>query len=138
MVRVTLDINLQDPTKARYGSGGFYYLALEDPVPAGLVPINPDLKTEGVQKKKSDGDEDSDHEYGSGRQFTPDYSEFRDDGIRVFKNQAYSGSFKYAYLARAVAEGDFWMRGSRISLMYDPDVFGRTTGKMVKVLPLEK
>ena len=73
VVRVTLDINLQDPTKARYGSGGFYYLALEDPVPAGLVPINPDLKTEGVQKKKSDGDEDSDYEYGSSGRFTPDY-----------------------------------------------------------------
>jgi uncharacterized protein YfaS (alpha-2-macroglobulin family) len=113
-------------------------LALEDPVPAGLVPINPDLKTEGVGKKKSDTDGDSDDDYGSGGQFTSDHSEFRDDGVRVFKNRAWAGSFTYRYLARAVAEGDFWMRGSRISLMYDPDVFGRTTGKVVKVLPLEK
>jgi len=33
---------------------------------------------------------------------------------------------------------EFRMRGSRISLMYDPDVFGRTAGEVVKILPLEK
>ncbi|MBI4961782.1 MAG: hypothetical protein HY913_00760 [Desulfomonile tiedjei] len=76
---------------------------------------------------------------GAGRpRFSPDFSEFRDDGVRVFKDRAWSGTFQYSYLARAVAEGDFWMRGSRVSLMYDPDVFGRTSGEMVKILPLEK
>jgi len=32
----------------------------------------------------------------------------------------------------------FRMRGSKISLMYDPDVFGRTPGMKVRILSLEK
>jgi len=139
VLRVTLDVGLYDPTTTKYYHEGFQYLALEDPVPAGIVPINPALKTEGVRRKKADTDEDSDDDSrASGNSFTPEYSEFRDDGVRVFKDEAGSGRFQYSYLARAVAEGDFWMRGSRISLMYDPDVFGRTPGQTVKILPLEK
>jgi hypothetical protein len=139
IVRVTLDVSLYDPTTTRYYQDGFEYLALEDPVPAGLVPINAALKTEGVSKEEASTDSDSDGDSGySSQDFAPDFSEFRDDGVRVFKNQAWSGTFQYSYLARAVAEGDFWMRGSRIALMYDPDVFGRTAGEMVKILPVEK
>ncbi len=53
IVRVTLDVGLYDPTKTRYYQDGFHYLALEDPVPAGLVPINAALKTEGVAKERT-------------------------------------------------------------------------------------
>jgi alpha-2-macroglobulin len=139
IVRVTLDVSLYDPTTTRYYQDGFEYLALEDPVPAGLVPINAALKTEGVGREEAgtDSDSESDSSY-NGADFAPDFSEFRDDGVRVFKNEARSGTFHYSYLARAVAEGDFWMRGSRIALMYDPDVFGRTPGQIVKILPVEK
>jgi uncharacterized protein YfaS (alpha-2-macroglobulin family) len=142
VVRVKLEVGLSDPTETRYYQGGFQYLALEDPVPAGLVPINPELKTEGVSKEEADRNSDSDSgpRYYSGyvSAFTPSFSEFRDDGVRVFKNMAWSGRYYYSYLARAVSEGDFWMRGSRISLMYDPDVFGRTPGQPMKILPVEK
>jgi hypothetical protein len=37
--------------------------------------------------------------------------------------------------AHALGDG---LRGSRIALMYDSDVFGRTAGQVVKILPLEK
>jgi alpha-2-macroglobulin len=139
VVRVTLDVGLQDPTKSRYSHEGFRYLALEDPVPAGLVPINAALKTEGVAQEKTETDSDSDYDSGRSRNdLDPEFSEFRDDGIRVFKNSASAGTYHYSYLARAVSEGEFWMRGSRISLMYDPDVFGRTAGQVVRILPLGK
>ncbi|MBM3300727.1 MAG: hypothetical protein FJY85_12330 [Deltaproteobacteria bacterium] len=138
VVRVSLDINLYDPTNTRYYRDGFHYLALEDPVPAGLVPINPALKTEGASNEKDQTETGSDENHAySGTDFKPDFFEFRDDGVRVFLNRAWSGTYHYSYLARAVAEGDFWMRGSRVSLMYDPDVFGRTAGLMVRILPLE-
>jgi hypothetical protein len=101
-----------------------------DPVPAGIVPINSELKSEGVEEKKPK------QSYSEGfSNFTPAYFEFRDDGVRVFKNRAWGGRYRYTYLARAVAEGDFWMRASRISLMYNPEVFGRTKGTRVKILP---
>ncbi len=136
VVRITLEIDLRDPSKkSQSHSGDLEYLALEDPVPAGMVPINSELKTEGAEDgapKRMDfrGDWTED--------FTPSYFEFRDDGVRVFKNNAWMGRYKYSYLARAVADGDFWMRGSRISLMYHPEVFGKTAGKKMTILPFTK
>jgi len=130
VIRMTLEIGLIDPDKSRQRDL-FEYLALEDPVPAGIVPINSELKTEGAQEE-----DPSARTFGSDMDdFTPTYFEFRDDGVRVFKNSAWSGSFRYSYLARAVAEGEFWMIGSRISLMYDPDCYGRTEGRKVRILP---
>jgi uncharacterized protein YfaS (alpha-2-macroglobulin family) len=133
VVRVILNISIEDSLR-KPKSKLFEYLALEDPVPAGIVPINPEFKTEGVEKEPEQ-QESFDYD---GTQFRPDYSEFRDDGVRLFKDRAWSRTFKYSYLARAVAEGDFWMRGSRISLMYDPEYFGKTLGQRVKILPAVK
>lgn len=134
VVRVTLEIGLRDPSK-RYSGRVFDYLALVDPVPAGMVPINSELKTEGVTAEEAGTTQGSGYRYGL---FTPNYFEFRDDGVRVFKDRAWEGTYKYTYLARAVAEGDFWMRSSRISLMYDPDYFGRTEASKVTILPVGK
>lgn len=135
VVRVTLEMDLHDPSKKR-DYGNIEYLALVDPVPAGMVPINSELKTEGVEnggeKKRDYYSEDWVED------FTPSYFEFRDDGVRVFKNSAWTTRYKYSYLARAVAEGEFWMRGSRISLMYEPEKFGKTEGKKVTILPFVK
>jgi hypothetical protein len=105
-------------------------------VPAGIVPINSELKTEGVEEEKASRDRGYSGDGYSN--FTPNYFEFRDDAVRVFKNYAWTGRFKYSYLARAVAEGDFWMPGSGISLMYDPDTFGKTLGGRVRILSGEK
>jgi hypothetical protein len=135
VVRVTLEISLAHREKAkRYDR--FDYLALEDPAPAGIVPINSELKTEGMEEEKTS--RESSYRGDGYSDFTPSYFEFRDDGVRVFKNYAWPGNFKYSYLARAVAEGDFWMPGSRISLMYDPDTFGKTLGGRVQILSGEK
>ncbi len=129
-VRVTLEMELPG-RGSQYRSRRYEYIALVDPVPAGLVPVSAALATEGAaaEEKKRSGD---------WNRFRPDYSEFRDDGVRIFKDRTWSGSYHYSYLARAAMEGDFWMRGSRISLMYNPDVFGKTNGKRVKILPAAK
>ena len=135
VLRVTLEIGILSRAKQKY-DGRFEYLALEDPVPAGLVPINSELATEGAEKSRGTSGQ------GTWREgffdFSPTYLEFRDDGVRVFKNQAWTGEYRYSYLARAVAEGEFWMRGSRISLMYNPERFGKTEGRKVTVLPAQK
>lgn len=129
VVRVTLDIGLWDPDKARLRDS-YRYVALEDPVPAGIVAINPDLKTEG-----STGDENTSSFSAEGNQFYPNHTELRDSVVRAFKDEAWSGLYRYSYLARAVTEGEFWMKASRVSLMYDPDLYGRTVGSMVEILP---
>ncbi|MDQ1238546.1 MAG: alpha-2-macroglobulin [Thermodesulfobacteriota bacterium] len=129
VLRITLEIGLFDPDKTRQ-QDSYQYLALEDRVPAGIVPMNADLKTEGVTEEQS-----SSSFSAEGNQFFPNYTEFRDNGVRVFKDTAWNGLYRYSYLARAVMEGEFWMVGSRISLMYDPELYGRTQGSVVKILP---
>ena len=101
-------------------------------MPAGLVPVNSELATEGAGESRRTTEPSWREGFSD---FTPTYLEFRDDGVRVFKNRAWKGQYRYSYLARAVMEGDFWMRGSRISLMYNPDRFGKTEGRKVTVLP---
>ena len=134
MVKVTLEMDLSPMRNEGYNQ--LEYLVLEDPVPAGLVPISSELKTEGVGKKASSDEEPRwiDGFY----MLNPSYAEFRDDGVRVFKNRLWRGNHRYSYLARAVAQGEFWMRGSRVSLMYDPEKFGKTLGQQVTVLPAGK
>jgi uncharacterized protein YfaS (alpha-2-macroglobulin family) len=100
------------------------------------VPINSDLKTEGLEP--GDIAESSGSRAGSANDFTPTYVEFRDDGVRVFKNSAWQGNYQYSYLARAVAEGEFWMRGSKISLMYNPDLYAVEHGQVIKIFPVSK
>ncbi len=132
IVRVRLEIEVsRDLTGKRFGR--VEYLALEDPVPAGLVPINSELETEGTLR----GNESGDRGYWRDGfyELRPTYYEFRNDRVVVFKNRAWPDSYVYTYLARAVAQGDFWLRGSRVSLMYDPDVFGKTEGYEMRVLP---
>jgi len=132
ILRVTLDIGLSDPDKTKLRDS-YQYVAVEDPVPAGIVPINPDLKTEGIA-----GDENSSSFSADGNQFFPNHTELRDSVVRVFKNEAWSGLYRYSYLARAVIEGEFWMKGSRVSLMYDPELYGRTVGSSITILPADR
>jgi alpha-2-macroglobulin len=136
IVRVTLFVSLPGSGSGN-GARRLEYMALEDPVPAGLVPISSDLKTEGVDKQENDTS-DSDAWRDGYYWLNPTRAEFREDGVRVFKNQMWDAPYRYSYLARAVAEGDFWMRGSRVSLMYEPDRFGKTVGRRVTVLPAGK
>ncbi len=130
VVRVTLELGL-DPQR-KDASREFEYLVLEDPVPAGLVPVNSELKTEGVENNSTSAEGEGDY---SRMSFVPSYFELRDDGVRVFKNKAAAGLYKYSYLARAVTEGEFFMRSSRIGLMYEPDKSGVLEGKIVKIQP---
>jgi len=131
VLRVTLEIGILSRSKQR-SYDTFEYLALEDPVPAGLVPVNSELATEGAGESRRSAGPSWREGFAD---FTPTYMEFRDDGVRVFKNRTWSGQYRYSYLARAVTEGDFWMRGSRISLMYNPERFGKTEGRRMTVLP---
>jgi uncharacterized protein YfaS (alpha-2-macroglobulin family) len=134
IVRITLEVQI-DPS-IRSQRGYWEYVALEDPVPAGLVPISSELATEGVMRENEKASEQSRWRDGY-YDMEPTYREFRDDGVRVFKDRAWAGHYRFTYLARAAAEGDFWMRGSRVSLMYNPDYYGKTVGRRVRVLPAE-
>jgi uncharacterized protein YfaS (alpha-2-macroglobulin family) len=134
VLKVRLVLELGDQGGADR-SGFFEYLVLDDPVPAGVVAINAELKSEG---RDADGDSDKDQDDADDPySFMPSYQEFRDEGVRVFKNRIYPGVYEYSYFARAVMEGEFFMRSTRLSLMYKPETQASVPGTTVKILPAQ-
>ncbi len=139
LLKVTVEF--EDDSYRRGDYGRMEYLALEDPIPAGFMGINAALKTEGrpVPSGDDDSDEDEDEWYSHWEDgaytLDPDHFEMHDDKILAFKDSLWSSRFRFTYFARAICEGDFWLRPTRVSLMYDPECFGLTQGMKIKVLP---
>ncbi len=134
IVKITLTLNLSDK-KPGSSTQVFQYVALEDFVPAGLYPINTKIATEGADLY--DDEYRGEDEFDYGNTFVPTFMEYRDEGVRIFKNKIYDGSYEFSYLARAVTQGEFWMRGSRLSLMYDPSRYASIPGKKIVIAPTE-
>jgi uncharacterized protein YfaS (alpha-2-macroglobulin family) len=104
------------------------YLVLDDPLPAGLVAINPAFATE---EKKPDNDDDNGEndtfEYITSEgifRFRPDFFEIRSDRVLAFKDRVYAGNYIFEYFARAVCAGDFVQPAAKAAAMYNPAVFG--------------
>jgi uncharacterized protein YfaS (alpha-2-macroglobulin family) len=143
LVKVTVEFE-DDRAGNRWNDRLYEYLALEDPLPAGFIGINAALKTEGPVRPRDDDEEESsgadeeewysDWEEGA-YLLRPDFFEMRDDRVLAFRNRLWSGRFRFIYYARAICEGTFYLRPTRVSLMYDPDLYGMTPGRPVHILP---
>lgn len=116
LVKVTL---LVEP-----GARTTRYVVLDDPLPAGLVAVNPVFKTEEPSPEAEDR-----FEYFSPEgmmRFRPDHLEMREDRVLAFRNWVYSGPQVFEYYARAVCEGTFTAPAAKVSAMYAPLVYGCT------------
>jgi uncharacterized protein YfaS (alpha-2-macroglobulin family) len=103
------------------------YVAISDPLPAGLEPLNTRLDTteEVVAGRLSP-------EQARG-QAALSYSEIRDDRVAFYVDAMPAGRFRFSYLARATTAGKFASPATSAEAMYDPDVFGRGAGGAVVV-----
>ncbi|MDM4770115.1 alpha-2-macroglobulin [Solimonas sp. SE-A11] len=90
------------------------YVAVDDPVPGGLEPINPDLA--GVP-----GD---DAALDSGGSYAFYHRELRHDSVRFFADSIGAGEYRMAWIGVAVATGEFAAPETHAELMYSPEVFG--------------
>ncbi len=142
LVKVTVEF--EDDRAGGWWSGRMYeYLALEDPLPAGFIGINAALKTEAPVRPSDDDEDSSNHDedewYSAWEDgaylLRPDFFEMRDDRVMAFRNRLWSGRFRFTYFARAICEGTFFLRPTRVSLMYDPDLYGMTQGLPLHILP---
>ena len=109
-------------------------VAVTDPLPAGLEPVDTFFKT--TASNYTD-DEDADtgmmDEPGEGDDGMPVWStwvfnhrELRDDGLTLYADYMPAGIHTYQYLARATTPGDYAQPAARVEEMYRPEVFGRT------------
>jgi len=110
----------------------YSYVVLDDPLPSGLVAINSAIKTEEQVDKQDDESSywNSDGTY----KLVPNFVEFKDDRVLVFKDRmSWNGTYQYTYYARAIMEGDFVLPSTKVQLMYSPQVSGFTPKDRIQI-----
>lgn len=99
------------------------HVALSDPLPAGLEPINPELTVSQTFEP-----EQTDEPVPSlwwWRWF--DHQNLRDDRAEAFATYLEGGTYEYTYLARATTPGTFVVPPTTAEEIYAPEVFGRSS-----------
>ena len=98
-------------------TGKRHFVAVEDPLPAGLEVVNFRFDTSSVQ----------DLQLLAGSYGHPFYhSEILDDRVLLFADDIQPGIYRYRYLARATTPGEFVVAPAMAHEMYQPETFGRT------------
>ncbi|MDD3001263.1 MAG: alpha-2-macroglobulin family protein [Candidatus Riflebacteria bacterium] len=109
-------------------------LAIEDWIPAGFIPINTALKNDALPADISPEEEQYYYDMDDGAYtFYADHQEIRKDRFLAFKNRSWSGKFKIEYYMRASYPGSFMMKPAQVSLMYAPEIYGRTAPTVINI-----
>lgn len=106
---------------------GLHYVAVTDHLPAGLEPLNANLKTtEQVER----GPLSEALARGLERL---SYSEMRDGSVSFYMDDLPRGTYEVVYVARATTAGRFHQPAATAEAMYDPETWGRTGVGEVRV-----
>jgi hypothetical protein len=119
-------------------------VVIDDPLPAGLEPIDFAFATAAESQRVRDdgphGDEKHKALFGYGVAFgTPasTHREQHDDKVLTFLSHIDPGIYHFRYLARATTPGDFVVPPTRASCMYSPEVWGASAAsRFVIAAPL--
>ncbi|MGL4647968.1 MAG: hypothetical protein ACRC1H_01065, partial [Caldilineaceae bacterium] len=101
-----------------------YHVALVDPLPAGLEPINPGLATS--ESLPADPQAQA-RDYGWWWYSTwYEHQNLRDSRAEAFTQLLWDGVYEYTYVARATTPGTYVVPPAKAEEMYSPEVFGRS------------
>jgi uncharacterized protein YfaS (alpha-2-macroglobulin family) len=114
-----------------------YHVALVDPLPAGLEPLDPSLATTASDAASAGSEvgviggpglggpgRGAGHWWWRSRPWF-DHENLRDNRAEAFTTLLWEGSYRYRYTARATTPGTFTAGPPKAEEMYSPDVFGR-------------
>jgi len=124
-----------------------YYVAVEDPLPAGAEAVDTGLATTsllapwaGLQSPPpgpipSEGDVVSEAPVDPFWRWWNWYSrsELRDEKVALFADYLPKGSYLYSYTMRATLPGEFRVIPTTATEMYFPEVYGRGDGQLLRV-----
>jgi uncharacterized protein YfaS (alpha-2-macroglobulin family) len=118
--RVRVKLSMLAPTRR-------YHVALVDPLPAGLEPLNPALAVTGAVPDSGGA--------AATRWWGPWYQHqnLRDERAEAFTTLLGEGLHTYEYLARATTPGTFVVPPPKAEEMYSPETFGRGAGDKLVV-----
>ena len=129
-----------------------HFLAVEDPLPAGLEPIDLSLRTSGTLDPfmidwvmDNDSVEDGEEEgpwwqawlYGrweEGRWSPWEHKAIHDDRVVYFARMLWPGAYTASYVARATTAGKFVRPPAHAEEMYNPALHGRSDGGSFSVM----
>ena len=107
-------------------------MALVDPLPAGLEPVNPALAAAPALPPAPEEDDGAVDRIG----WFPtwfDHQNLRDDRVEAFSGWLPAGTWTYDYIARATTPGTFVVPPAHAEEIYTPEVFGRSATDTVVV-----
>lgn len=108
-------------------------VVVDDPLPAGLEPVDTSLATSEKEMHEVMSNRQSDWTWWQSR-----YNEIHDDHVEWHFREMYASKrwpLKLQYLTRARTAGTFHAPGTFVERMYQPDVFGRSPSTDLTVLP---
>jgi uncharacterized protein YfaS (alpha-2-macroglobulin family) len=108
------------------------FVVVDDPLPAGFEAVNGTFLTESdeEQRRLNALVEKDDEPWWQGF----DHTEIRDNKILLFADSLLPGIHTHRYLARALTFGQFALPGTKAEGMYEPEVFGRSVERSVKIV----
>ena len=126
------DVHVGDVVQVRFtviAPSDLHDVVLEDPLPAGLEPVDARLRTSSQALADA-----------ARAQQTPGWQpwshlEVLNDRVAVFAGVLPKGTHQYTYLARAATPGEFHVLPANAHEQYFSEVFGRTDTQHFTVLP---
>jgi hypothetical protein len=109
------------------------HLVVDDPIPAGVEPVDTSLKTTSQRYRSSEGEGGSEDEEGEtrggaylGYWYNPfTHRELHDDRVVLVAPSIMPGVYRYRYLVRVITPGSYLWPGTNVALMYEPEQFAR-------------
>jgi uncharacterized protein YfaS (alpha-2-macroglobulin family) len=121
------------------------YVVVEDLLPAGLEPIDPNLKiVDPALKAKLDAERLAANRPEGLDYYAPwhrwyynpwQQADMLDDRVRLQTDSLAKGVYEFIYYARATTPGDFYLAPAHAEESYFPEVFGRSDSGRFTVLP---
>jgi uncharacterized protein YfaS (alpha-2-macroglobulin family) len=109
-----------------------YHVALVDPLPAGLEPMNPALAVTGPVPQDPKPASGADR-YWWWWSTWYEHQNLRDERVEAFTSLLWEGVHDYSYVARATTPGTFVVPPTKAEEMYHPETFGRSASDKVIV-----
>ncbi len=101
-----------------------YHVAVVDPMPAGLEPMNPALATTGpIPQDPTEQKSRGAYWWWYGPWY--EHQNMRDERVEAFASLLWEGVHRYDYVARATTPGNFVVPPPKAEEMYMPETFGR-------------
>lgn len=110
IIKVTFSVNNPSPDN--------YFAVIEDQLPSGMVPINPNLNNEQF--------------FDTGYVWDGVEKEVTENGMILSPYRISKGINEFTYKARVVAEGESIAPPATVALMYSPEIYGKTGSEVIR------